>query len=117
MVKRIIKKEMTPNEHIKEKIKEFEEKFGGRLVSLETFYQVHGGEPYKGEVIPDFLQTALSEAYQLGQDSVRINNACSNPICPTIAQRIAPEMCPCRIAAQDELSDILSQLQVKNKVE
>ena len=34
-------------------------------------------------------------------------NACSNPLCPMVERRIAREMCPCRIAAQNELEDNL----------
>ena len=36
-------------------------------------------------------------------------NKCSNQNCPTIG-RYAQEMCPCRIAAQDELKSKLNKL-------
>ena|SRR3990167_4711996 len=98
---------MTPK-HIEEKIRH----------QIEIEFDSNKGR--FSETFIEAIADMISEAYQAGQDSVRINNACSNPLCPTIAQRIAPEMCPCRIAAQDELSDILSnisQLQDKNKEE
>lgn len=40
-------------------LKQFEEKFGKRLNMLEVFYQNHGGEPFRGETIPDWLSKVL----------------------------------------------------------
>src|SRR3990167_1559448 len=98
-------KEMTPNKHIEKAVNNFQ---------VEMFDFHIRGCPYddtapEQEICKsrqrDMVKTQreiLLSVYQAGQDSVRINNACSNPVCPTRAQRIANEMCPCRIAAQDE---------------
>ena len=116
------------------KIYEFHQEFAGTpladrvkdlggITLLQIYREIKNGAT--GDRLEELLNLAsiyykltpkkMTEIYQ-----ARINNACSNPLCPTIAQRIAPEMCPCRIAAQDELSDALSnisKLQDKNKEE
>ena len=46
-------------EKTKQKIEEFNKKFGKRLDTLEFMYQNHGGEPWEGQTIADWLSTTL----------------------------------------------------------
>jgi hypothetical protein len=45
-------------------LKEFEEKFGARLASLEMAYQVHGGDSWSGQSIPEFISQAVDKVVE-----------------------------------------------------
>ena len=57
---------MPHPQEIEKIITEFKEKFSERLGMLEVFWQNHGGEPFKGETIPEWLESVLS--HTLGKE-------------------------------------------------
>lgn len=53
----------------------------------------------------------ITEKYREENKRIRnIPNECSNEVCLVIEQRVSRVMCPCRIAAQDEVDILLATL-------
>jgi len=45
-------------------IERFEKRFSKRLECMEILYQNHGGEPFVGQTIPDFIQSEIDKAVE-----------------------------------------------------